>query len=329
MTRITNLTESLYTKKGGILSSCMIFDLGKDITKGMNFYFYKFNIMDVVEITLNEGAVKICDFIHSRHGISKNIVADIDFLEGYWKSAGLMGKTFLFDTSLKTPLRYSDFQLSDKPFRNNRMELGFITQYKEDGYITSGKVSIFEHIERNRTINNSIISIYNRRGQVLKPNEVTNVGTFITCMLAGLQSGMNLSEFEDMAKDALASDLNSMRYKVDKDTMEVEPILSKIDKLRFKAFSNLIYTKESEEVTPPEFSGESINTSRLIQLGLDNFIKSIKQPTKSIKLNLDYPLAIDSAYIRLGCLFVVPKQNTDVPTLKKLFRSDNINIVMN
>lgn len=312
---------SFISNDGGLIKYCMTFSLSNIINKPNKLiYVYKYNLRDLIEINYQNEMVITKNFDGFRPDLGKIIEESWAFFEGYFNSADLKNKRFIFDTTLKLPIRYSDFALADKNSLSSKETL-FVTDNKRQGYVLDD-INIFISIENTRQIDNCILAIFSELRNISKPiNGVTSLGLQVSSIVAGLLAGVKSDELEKNINSVdCGPKFQFALNEINLDSTYVREMCSyiKTDKLYNKLFS------VAHERNDSEFSGESVNVSRLATMGLNNFIKSIKDPKKKIRVNMDVNFGVKYMYILDGAAFVDLSLGYSLQGIQELFMSEEI-----
>lgn len=309
---------SLYQRKPGtgILEDVSIFEIPNYIKNKVLFY-YKFDIFDVVEITYNNESIFVSEFSHTRGGIINEIKQELDRLTSYFEAAGLTGRRFLYDTTLKLAVSYSDFIPNKTPFYH-RDKLAIVTDKKE-GYITDRDIVILfssSHIVRH--VNNAVISLYINTNNITQPkNNLTEIGCLSTAIISGLICGLPITDIEKLKLETTVSISNKITEKF---PFGSEFVTNFIKEINLGKLMGSFYSRREER---NEFSGTSVNITRLIDIGLNRFIISLDDPNKKIEVNIDFPVDM-TMYIHKGAAFVTLNKGIKLEDVKGWLNSDEI-----
>ncbi len=322
------------TNPGGIMEQCMYFNIETLVRGNWRLYFYKYNIYDLIEVEFKSGLVTIYTFPNSISGAERVIIDELDFYAGYFSSAGLEGKRFVFDCKNKMPVRYDDFQAVDHLNIDNR-EHAFILDMK-DGYITTPKdIHVFLGIENAKDIDNCILSFINSWINIIKPkyqiNRKNTNGVVMLTLLSGMLSGIKVFDFKEQLNGYNLEDKFFNRVTgVDFNSVNVDKNSVSLKTSKFMEIVGSCNPVIDAEIVEKEFSSERILLSYLIDIGLDRFIRSIKDPNKLVKVDIDeQQQTIKSMFIVKGAAFITPGAIKTLNHFRELLDSDNVQFVMN
>ncbi len=328
--RFVSIVESLFSRKaGGIIKDCLVYDIPMFLktSKDKSFLFYKYNADDLVEISYNDNNLVLTNFTYTDMQAPYKVEKSLDRLTTLFDALNLKGKTFLFDLSLKLPVRYEDFIPNKKPFVA-REHTAFILDGGNGHIIDNTTVFIYKHSSYLKIQNNCILGMYNLASEILSPkNGLTSDGVIFCSAISGLFSGISTSRLEEMNKEIEGKATSSFQYKVEAKIFSNKDLNA--DKLKTRLLLN---SRFSEEADKNEFSGETVNLTRVIELGLDKFMKTLKNMNKKVNVNINADIDIISMHIVKGAAFVSIKKVNDrnvLEDLKQLLNSDNIVPVMN
>jgi hypothetical protein len=340
MTKFGHIRETILRNNYnyGIMESTMSFQIQHTLQSNVRMYFYKFDFYDLVEVTYENEHIVVYDFPHSGDN-AKVIEEDLERFAGYFSSAGLKGKRFLFDCSTKMPVSYSDFEPKRKipkiPF-DAEMEFAFILDKKNENYITTAKdVKVYVAHEISRTVDKLVLSLFNESINISKPQKsIEKKAAFFSFFLAGMLNGIRKDDIE-VGIDGV--DLNNKLYhslsrvEFSSDNVEKKAKGLKVDK--FMRISEKVVDSQME--FPPvidiikEFR-DYVSLQEIVEQGLDYYIKkNIKDPGKSHSVIIDFDWqAVKSAYIRDGTLFITPTTMRPISYFAELVNSDNVQYIL-
>jgi hypothetical protein len=327
-TRMTNLN--------GVMGYSMYFGLENLIKYNTRLYFYRYDMYDLVEIELTKDLMTIFIFPDCVDGIEKVILDEIDFFAGYFKTAGLEYKRFIFDVKNRMPVSYGDFYPVEtiEDYALDR-DILFILDKKNGGYITNRReVTCYKPIENCREMDNCILSLENDLINITKPKYLINYKTTntvaILALISGFLSGISKS---DIKEQLVSTDLsNKFLYPINKVEFSSNYVDSKMKDLNVDTFTQILTStvQQGVEIIEKEFEGGEASVSSIMDIGLDKFIKMIKDQNKVVKVIVDTQWQdIISMYILKGCAFITPGAIKRLNHYRELFDSDNVQLVMN
>jgi hypothetical protein len=341
MTELARIRNTIYSNPSGIMSNCMTFNIQDRMPSNTRMYFYKFSYYDLVEISYDDDVICVFDFQHTIESSLDYIRENLEFLAGYFKSAGLHGKRFIFNTSLKMPVSYNDFIVMDKIERIDMGNQSVFILDKKNGYITDrAAVNIFSAHEYTKDIDKLILSMYNRLIGIKKPEVRSTDSGVITFSIAGFLDGIKL---EGVLKQIDTVE-PSNKFKVSIGTVNIDSsyVISIFDKLKTGKFKKIL-NKVDKIIDADAIddggnlsflekavkSGNTVFLRDIIDVGLDKFSKSVKNPHKAIPVHLDCEWqTIKSMYIFDGVAFISPTTMMPMSYFRELLSSDNIEYVM-
>lgn len=333
---------NLYTKRStylsnrnGIIDAWMFVTLEK-LQANSRLYFYKHNIYDVVEIACKEDTIQITTFANTTPNAENTLIEETEFYLSYFESAGLINKIFLFDTNLKVPVRYEDFEEKENlesVFKNKHV---MFTLDRKHGYITeANSVVVFVTVDNCVNVDKCILALTNDLINIIEPKLNINYKSAPMIMLMSTISGMLSGvKKKDIEEEIQGLDLvQKFLYPVRKADISDENILSKVDGLKTDLFDQ-IYTSYKPfvdfESKVKDFNERSIALTELIEIGLDCLIKAIKNPNESVRVVIDAEQqTIHSMFIFKGAGFITPGNMKSLAYFRELFDSDNVEFVMN
>lgn len=324
------------TNPGGIMQCCMYYGVENVMKSNVRMYFYKYNIDDLVEVEYRDDLITVYTFQNSTLNCERIIIDDLDFFGGYFASAGLHGKRFIFDVSNKMPVRYDDFKEFDSLFTfSDKKDHAFILDMKQ-GYITiKGDVSIFVGVAIRKEIDTSILSFVNNWINIIepkyKPNYKNTSAITILTLISGLLSGINILDIKEQIKNLELKDVFLNRIlNVDFISKHVE---DKMKHLTIDKFTEIIKSSNpvlEGEIVEKEFNKNEAFLKDIIDIGLDKFMRTIKNPERVVKVIIDAEWQnIISMYIVRGAAFITPGATKDIHYFYEILDSDNVNFVMN
>jgi hypothetical protein len=338
MIKFSKIRNSIIRNDRGIMESTMSFQIQHTLKSNVRMYFYKFDFYDLVEVNYQDDYVVVCDFPHSGDN-AKVIENDIDRYIGYFDSAGLKGKRFLFDVSNKMPVSYFDFvpkKNISKLMFDAEMEFAFILDKKNENYITTpGDVKVYVAHEISRTVDKLVLSLFNNSIDISKPKKtIEQKAAFFSFFLSGMLDGIRKEEI-DVGVDGV--DLNNKLYhslsRMEFNSDNVEKKTKGMKKDRFMRITEKAIgeTVEFPPITDviKEFR-DYISLQEVIEQGLDHYIKkNIKDSENAHTVIIDYDWqSIKSAYIRKGIMFITPTTIRPISYFMELLSSDNVQYIL-
>lgn len=329
MTTYLKLRNTVMSNPRGILNPCMSFSLQNVITSNVRMLFYRFDVYDLIEIEYMNDSITVYDFPFTDD--RANYIRDnLDFLAGYFKSAGLESKRFLYNLVLKMPVSYIDFVPVNRLPHGHNADFAFILDEKK-GYATEIKsVNLFTTMLNTMHIDKCLLSFFSQFIGIKKPKGNINSDAAITMsILSGLLYGVNKTEIEEQidAVDLMSKFHHSITG-VHFNSEYVENTLKKFKTAKLKEIiTNPISTITKEDKF---YDGVELYLTEIISEGLDNIIKKIKNENKVVRVEIDFDHQnIISMYILKGCGFVTPGTMKHLNYFRELFSSDNVELVLN
>jgi hypothetical protein len=324
------------TNPGGIMQCCMYYGVETVMKSNVRMYFYKFDIDDLIEVEYKNNLITIYIFQNSTLNAEKIIIDDLEYFAGYFKSAGLEGMRFLFDISNKMPVSYNDFKEYDNLIRiSNRKDHAFILD-KRDGYITNiGDVFVYVGVLNRKEVDTSILCFVNDWINIIKPKykidyKNTEAITALT-LISGFLSGINVVDIKAQIGDLVLKDMFLNRIlNVDFTSDNVNDKMKNFKTDRFVEIVRSNNPVLDAEIVEKEFNEKEVSLKDIVDMGLDRFMKTIKNPSQAIKVIVDTEWqSIISMYIVKGAAFITPGSVRDIHYFYELLDSDNVNFVMN
>jgi hypothetical protein len=338
MTKYSVIQHTYYNNKNGVMDYTMSFGLKDKIVSNTRLYFYRYNLYDVVEIEYKDDTIFIYSCLKDR---DMNFILDnLEFYAGYFKSAGLIDKRFLFDISLKLPVSYLDFvEMSYLP---NAVDDAFLFVLDRKGEYVTGKNNAFLFMStttRTNNIDKCIFSLFNDSINIADPRVLELAGTMGSTVISGLLSGLGINGIKTEIEECDA-DYKFVRNLVgfEISSSNLVKIKSKLKLTKFDAIIKGLKKLDSAvnnaidgDIVPPEKA--QANLRDLLETGVDRFIKMFDNQNISWKIIIDVPMMqnmIRSAYIWKGILYINPLSiNADVKYFREFLDSDNVELVMN
>lgn len=330
MTYYTKIKNTIMNNPRGIMDSTLSYGLQNRIKSNTRLYFYKYNVDDLIEINYRDDIICIIYFPHTNNKM-EIIHNDLEFYAGYFKSANLHEKRFLFDLSFKMPVSYEDFVEMDKIPNPNYENFAFVLDRK-NGYIyEESAVNIFVASSISPSIDKCILSFFNNSIYVKEPVRLSINGCQSSIMISGLLCGIESKNVYESASDVMISDkftdtINRVKYNSDF-------VDNKLSKLKVDKFKRILKNEseiiEGQIVEKEKLKGE-VSLRDIIDTGLDKFMKSIKNPKDVLKVIIDTEYqTIRSAYIVKGIMFITPVTLLPINHFRDLLNSDNIEYILN
>ncbi len=334
MTKINFERVPITSNINGILYSTMYYNLPAIMWSNRRMYIYKYDVLDLIELEYNEkeDLLTVYDFLHSpdnTRGIFN--IGNIDtYYTGYFHSAGLGNKRFLFDVTTKLPVSYNDFQYTEHP-KLITPYTALVLDKKDGGYITdNAAVIVYAATSAAKELNNGILATLNEAVNIIKPVKgVDPFGSAVMTVVASMYSDIDIEELFNNMKGISLEDRLKNTYGIV--SFMDKTINEDIRKLSPRKFNEAIRKIIPEnDFANRDFSGDEIYLSDILAWGLDGFIKTIKNPSKMVKIILDAEQqTIRSMYILKGAAFISPATIKDTHYFMELFDSDNVVLVMN
>lgn len=315
-----------YQSDGGILRFGMMYSIQTILNqRPKEILTYKHGADDLIEVRYVEGEIVIFTFPYTKFGVDEIFKNNLSFWESYFDTGGLKNTRFLFDVTLKMPVRYSDFH-KDISRLGSPSRIAYIVESKKDGYITEIQgVNILVCGISTYAIDSSAYAMIVNLGNFDKPSQQKTLeGCLATSVIAGLFNGVLYGNIERQLEN------------IEPDSKFLTPVKEVIlDKMPSERVTNGLTVKSLFYVEAKgsaisyqddgEYALETVNISRLIAMGLDKFIKTIKDPHKKIQVNHDVNFGIKLMYILDGAAFVILQpRDTKLSAVKELLTSDNI-----
>lgn len=329
--RHTTTRVSFITNPDGVLYSVLSFGLQAKVQSNNKLYFYKYDIYDLIEIYMEDDLMNVFVFRESENKADV-VIKDIEFYKGYFESAGLVGKRFLFNAALRLIVNYNDFEEVDviPKLNDSRKEFAFIMN-KKDGYVY-GKdaVNVFIATERTYEIDKCIIAFVNDSKNIINPNMLTLNGCMTSIIISGLLSKLNT---EELSKQIPVIDLET-KFKTTINSLTVSSRIARDSMLKLKTdkFRRIIKPKGSEnsiQAVTKEISKGEVSLRDIIDNGLDRLAKSFS-PNESYRVVIDCEnQTIRSAYVLRGTMFITPVTMLPLSYFIELLNSDNVEYVLN
>lgn len=340
----TRIRNTLMSNPHGVMNSILSFGLHARVKSNTRLYFYKYDLYDLVEIKFDKELLCVYDFGHI--GDRAVIIKDnLDFYVGYFKSAGLEEKRFLFNLSLRSPVNYSDFiPMSSIPYPNYN-EFLFVMDKKEGYVFGEDATNLFVATERCFNVDKCVISTVNNLINIKKPKSFELPGCMSTSIISGLFSGGDIHGIEEHIE--IVDESAKFVDTIEQIKFNDEYISSKLFKLKINKFKRILEKSKSnvvegtiipsidkllgeEIVTKKEIINGEVSLRDIIDQGLDRFIKSIKNPKDVIKVCIDTEYqTIRSAYIVKGVMFITPTTILPIIHFRELLDSDNVEYILN
>lgn len=338
MTKLGRIRETILRNNGGIMEATMSFQIQHVLKSNVRMYFYRFDFYDLVEVTYEGDHIVVYDFPHSGDGI-KVIESDIQRYAGYFDSAGLKGKRFLFDTSTKMPVSYNDFVFVSKIPKitfDAEMEFAFILDKKDENYITTkGDVKIYVAHEITKTIDKLALSLFNDSINITEPKQgIKKRAAFFSSFLSGMLNGIRR---EDIEEGLDGVDINNKLYhslgRMDFNSDYVENTLKNLKTDKFVKVTKKVIDQQLDFPNVHDVVKEFRNQvflQDIIEQGLDSYIKrNAINPDKPYQVIIDYEWqSIKSAYIRNGMMFITPTTLRPISYFVELLNSDNVQYIL-
>lgn len=331
MTDYTRIRNTIMSNPRGIMDSCLSMGLQNRVISNVKLYFYIYSVHDLVEIEYKNDIVCVYDFVHTENRAS--VIRDkLEFYAGYFKSAGLENKRFLFDISLKMPVNYEDFaEMATIPYIQKK-EFAFILD-KKSGYICeSDVVQVFVSTEKTDEVDKCVLATMNQLINVKNPKRFNLPGCMSSMLVCGLLSGLNSKKIEEQI-DLIDEDskfVNTIKQ-LNFNSANINNSLSKlkVDKLKRileKSQPDII----NGDIIKKEISNGEVNLTDIIIVGLDKFIKVLDTTKDVIRVCIDCEhQTIRSAYIIRGTIFITPVTFMSINYFKELLDTDNVEYIIN
>lgn len=336
MTNYLKIRNTIMTNPKGIIDSVMSFGLQGKMFTNVRMYFYKYNIYDLIEIEYMNGCVRVYDFPHTNNR-AELIEKNLEFYMGYFDSAGLSNKRFLFDITTKLPVNYEDFVEMDKIPNIHNKDFAF-TLDKKSGYVCE-KSAVFAFVASDRTdvIDKCVLSFMNDSIGVIDNKNFDLSGCCASMIISGLLSGLKFSDIQDQNEiiDAETKYIGAIRD-VDISSKYVNDIRSK---LKIDKFRRILEKSKPDDIIQGEVVSQQllkgeVSLREIIDQGLDKFMKTVEKQVKSnkdvLKVHIDTEYqTIRSAYIVKGAMLITPIPLLPISYFKDLLNSDNVEYVIN
>jgi hypothetical protein len=334
MTGYSITKYTYYNNKDGVMDYIMSFGLKEKIVSNTKLYFYRYNFYNLIEIEYKDDTIFI--FTFRKESDIDFIKDNLEFYAGYFKSAGLVNKRFLFDISLKLPVSYMDFTEMDCLPNAIDNEFLFVLDRKETYVTGKGSAILFMTTTKTANVDKCILSLLNNSINIADPRVLELAGTMSGGIISGLLSGIGVNGIKNDIEECDAD------YKFVRSLMGIEISSSNIvkikSKLKLEKFNRIIKGLKKEDVVdaeiikvPPEKA--TVDLRDILETGLDRFIKMFDSQEISWKINIDVPMMqnmIRSAYIWKGILYINPMiLNSDIKYFKEFLDSDNVELVLN
>lgn len=325
--------STIYNNYRGVLNSVLPFGLHDKVKSNVRMYFYKFNVYDLIEIQLNKDYICVYEFNYTGSDRVEKIKNDLEFYVGYFKSAGLEEKRFLFNIALMLPVSYIDFEPLD--FIDFSTDAFAFVLDKSGGYVYGeSAVNVFGVTERTKNLDKCVLSFFNSSINTKSPLNVkgiTTCGCVASSVIAGLSNGI------DRGKIVTELELVDVGYKFVNSLRDTDynssSILSIRNKLKVDKFSRVIKNIVNDNVVDgkviEKVTNGEVKLSDIILVGLDKFAKVLTSKD-AIKVNIDCEYnTIRSAYIVDGTMFITPLTMMHLSYFIELLNSENVEFVIN
>lgn len=325
---IIRIHTSVFSNDGGAVKSAMTFSLG-DITRGTKkIYTYCHNIYEIVEIIFTGDTISIIEFVDTVTGAGRVVEEKKDFFAKYFTSAGLVGKRFLFDVGLKLPIRYTDF--SEANNISSAKHTMFVTNNRIDGYVTDeNNAWYFVCSDTIIAVDNCILSLFSEFRNIAQTKGNKQLfGTMLASIVAGLSKNISI---EDVARHMQGVDLQSkFLYNLHGLNNIGEHVTNSQVGLVCTHLNTLIGKTKGDETQEAIFVGEQISLVRLVEIGLNKFLKSIYDPNKKITVSVSLSqINVKSMFIWKGAAFVSLLQGEKIDNIRELLSSEEVYEVTN
>lgn len=331
MTDYTRIRNTLMSNPRGIMDSCLSLGLQQRVISNVKLYFYTYNIYDLVEIEYKNDIVCMYDFRHTEDRAS-DIRDKLEFYAGYFKSAGLENKRFLFDISLKMPVNYEDFsEMATVPYIHKK-DFAFVLD-KKSGYICeTGAVQVFISSERTDEVDKCVLATMNQLVNVKGPKKFNLSGCMNTMLICGLLSGLDYKKLEEQTD--LVDEEDKFINTINKLTFNSANIIDKLFRLKTDKVKRILEKSQPDivqgEVVEKEVVNGEVNLSDIVGVGLDKFIKVLDTTKDVIRVCIDCEhQTIRSAYIIKGVICITPVTFMPISYFKELLDTDNIEYIIN
>lgn len=323
----STVKTSIFNNHNGVLNSVLSYGLQERIKSNVRLYLYKYNVYDLVEIVFKD-YLCVYEFHHTDHTKVEKIRDSLEFYIGYFDSAGLRDKKFLFNLDQMLPVSYTDFE-ERSSIDLNQQDFAFVLD-KNGGYIFGENVvNVFSTTERIKTLDKCLFAFVNELVNVKSPlnnQGITKVGCLTGAIVSGLLNGVDESllnqelelvdinyKFVNSIKDMDFNSSNILKYKT---KLKVD----KFNRILKSANNNVV---QGEVIEKTKAKGE-VNLSDIILVGLDKFAKVIDN-NDVIKVNIDCEFNnIRSAYLVKGTMFITPILVYNLSYFIELLNSDNV-----
>lgn len=321
--------NTIMSNPNGVMKAIHYFDLCNIMDKNNRIYFYRGDYKNIVEVYFSDDFVDVYYFDHTPKDYRNVIKDNLDLYVPYFTSGGLSGKRFLFDVVMKLPISYTDFVENDYPDLKERHTL-ILFDKKEGVYITDrDSVKVFTSIQDTFSLDNSLLALANKLIHMIVPRgRETEDGTISMTIIAGLLSNVDIEELEfDVSGNAhsriypniSAIPISSIYF--DEETTGIK----KLNKLK----EILPIIKHAPEIKIVK-DNNNPNLSEIVKVGLDQFIKTIKNHDRSTIVNIDmFHDKVKAMYIFKGAAFITPGTERSQDYFMEMLSSENIALVSN
>ncbi len=332
----------------GILNAESPYGLYRVLRENIPIYVYNFTPQDLVELKYDSELdnLVVTYFFHSPATSEPEIRENAEEIVHTIKANRLENSALLYNVSLRGLVNYADFSISYDLYLYQE-EHAFVTKVKRGFVCGLGDVTYVSGSSTNMSWDNAIFSVFNELHNISPPKnkKVDGDAIIFSVILAGRLAGINkddLSSVDGANEGRFIYGLADINYNYNEPEALLLSLGDKLDNINAILFKEnrdkkieekkqIIIVKKEEPRYDEEFSfvGNSIRLSSVVEMGLNVFCRSIKDPQKSVKVEIDIDLLdFKSMYIKGNMAYVVPAGNQRLDHFMELLNSDNVCFMM-
>lgn len=302
----------------GIIESCSSYSLGRIIRSNTKLYFYPFDYTDLIEVQAKEQEVVVNLFMHTPRDAENTIAKRFDELKQLIVASGLQGKSFLFDLDLFIPIRYSIFQSMAYPDLEKLPVVCFTLSNADNVASVVDSVYLFNE---DKDVDYCLLSLYNSMFNIYSPIYIQDrYAAQLISLIAGKSCGLDIEQAVEQIEGESSVFFSTMGISFY--DRGIQNLAANLDTTKLREIIKLNDVKEADLIEG------KVKLSEILQKGLDDIIKRIKNPKVRIDVEIDEHFEIKSMYIYNGAAFMVPRTKSTLEYFRTLLDSDNLVFVM-